>query len=289
MIHVIAPSRISLEVIKLSDPLSLEVVSRYPSKGKRCTPLLFVHGAFSAAWIWSEHFLDWFSERGWPVHAVSLRGHGGSEGHESLGQWGIDNYVADVMQVIEEIAERPVLIGHSMGGFVVQKCLEQSTFPAAVLMCSVPPSGLMASTISMAWSRPDLMGSLAQLMTGAPADANGFKEALLAQPVAISDLERYAALSQTESQRAILDMTLLNLIRPNRLNPAPKLVIGAEMDHMVPANQVRETAQTYGVEPVIFPDMGHALMLERDWAHVASVLNDWLVAVVQDAPKTKSS
>ena len=85
MIHVIAPSRISLEVIKLSDPLSLEVVSRYPSKGKRCTPLLFVHGAFSAAWIWSEHFLDWFSERGWPVHAVSLRGHGGSEGHESLG------------------------------------------------------------------------------------------------------------------------------------------------------------------------------------------------------------
>lgn len=79
MIHVIAPSRISLEVIKLSDPLSLEVVSRYPSKGKRCTPLLFVHGAFSAAWIWSEHFLDWFSERGWPVHAVSLRGHGGSE------------------------------------------------------------------------------------------------------------------------------------------------------------------------------------------------------------------
>lgn len=281
------PSKISPEVIKLSELLSLEVISRYPSKGKRRTPLLFVHGAFSAAWIWSEHFLDWFAEQGWPVYAVSLRGHGGSEGHDSLSLWGIDNFVADVMQVIEEIGEPPVLIGHSMGGFVVQKCLEQTTFPAAVLMCSVPPSGLMASTISMAWSRPDLMGSLAQLMTGGPADANGFKDALLAQPVEMFDLERYASLSQTESQRAILDMTMLNLIRPDRLNPVPKLVIGAEMDHMVPANQVRETAKSFGVEPVIFPEMGHALMLERDWDHVATVLNDWLMAVVNDSPKRK--
>ena len=133
------------------------------------------------------------------------------------------------------------------------------------------------------------MGNLAQLMTGGPANASGFKDALLAQPVAMSDLERYGSLSQTESQRAIFDMTLLNLIRPDRLNPVPKLVIGAEMDHMVPANQVRQTAQTFGVEPVIFPNMGHALMLERDWDHVANVLNDWLVAVVLDAPKQKLS
>lgn len=62
-------------------------------------------------------FLDWFAERGWPVHAISLRGHGGSEGHEMLGQWGVDHYVADVMQVIDEIGEAPVLIGHSMGRF----------------------------------------------------------------------------------------------------------------------------------------------------------------------------
>lgn len=273
----------------MSEALSLEVISRYPSKGKKRTPLLFVHGAFTAAWCWSEHFLEWFAERGWPAHAISLRGHGGSEGLEQLGNWGIDHYVADVMQVVAELAEAPVLIGHSMGGFVVQKCLEQQAFPAAVLMCSVPPKGLLASSLSMIWSHPDLMGSLSQLMTGGPVDIDSLKDALFAQPASMADLQRYLLLSQVESQRAIWDMTMFNLVKPERLKPVPKLIIGAELDHIIPANQVRHTAEMYGVEPVIFPGMGHGMMLERDWAHVAGVLNDWLMAVVPDAPKAKKT
>jgi pimeloyl-ACP methyl ester carboxylesterase len=283
--HVLKPYKVLTEVIQLSEALSLEVISRYPSMGERRTPLLFIHGAFTAAWVWSEHFLDWFAERGWPVHAISLRGHGGSEGHELLGQWGVDHYVADVMQIIHEIGEPPVLIGHSMGGFVAQKCLEKSTFPAAVLMCSVPPKGLLASSLSMIWSRPDLLGNLSQLMTGGPVDIDSLKDALFAQPASITDLQRYLMLSQVESQRAIWDMTMFNLIYPERLKPVPKLVIGAEMDHIIPANQVRDTAEIYGVEPVIFPGMGHGLMLERDWSHVAGVIHDWLKAVVKDAPQ----
>jgi len=277
------PFRISSEEITLfqnQEALSLEVISRYPSKGRHRTPLLFVHGAFTAAWVWSEHFLEWFAERGWPAHAISVRGHGGSEGHELLGQWGIDHYVADVMQVVEELGEPPILIGHSMGGFVVQKCLEKQAFPAAVLMCSVPPKGLLASSLSMMWSHPDLMGSLSQLMTGGPVDIDSLKDALFAQPASLTDLQRYLMLSQVESQRAIWDMTMFNLIKPERLNPVPKLIIGAELDHIIPANQVRDTAEIYGVEPVIFPGMGHGLMLERDWDHVASVMNDWLSAVL---------
>lgn len=268
----------------MSEALSLEVISRYPSKGKKRTPLLFVHGAFTAAWCWSEHFLEWFAERGWPAHAISLRGHGGSEGLEQLGNWGIDHYVADVMQVVAELGEAPVLIGHSMGGFVVQKCLEKQAFPAAVLMCSVPPKGLLASSLSMIWSHPDLMGSLSQLMTGGPVDIDSLKDALFAQPASMTDLQRYLMLSQMESQRAIWDMTMFNLIKPDRVLPVPKLIVGAELDHIIPVNQVRNTAEVYGVEPVIFPGMGHGMMLERDWEHVASVLNDWLAAVVPDAP-----
>lgn len=269
----------------MNDTLSLEVISRYPSKGKRRTPLLFVHGAFTAAWVWSEHFLEWFAERGWPAHAVSVRGHGGSEGHEQLGNWGIDHYVADVMQVVEELGEPPILIGHSMGGFVVQKCLEQHQFPAAVLMCSVPPKGLIASSMALLWSRPDLLGNLSQMMSGGPVDIEGLKDALFAQPASLNDLQRYLLLSQMESQRAIWDMTMFNLINPERLKPTPKLIIGAELDHIIPASQVRDTAEIFGVEPVIFPGMGHGMMLERDWDHVASVINDWLKAVVSDAPK----
>ena len=105
----------------------------------------------------------------------------------------------------------------------------------------------------------------------------------------MTDLQRYLMLSQMESQRAIWDMTMFNLIKPEKLHPGPMLVMGAELDHIIPANQVRSTAEVYGVEPVIFPGMGHGMMLERDWEHVASVLNDWLAAVVPDAPKAKKT
>jgi non-heme chloroperoxidase len=44
------------------------------------TPLLFVHGAYTAAWCWDENFLPWFAEQGYAAYAVSLSGHGPAAG-----------------------------------------------------------------------------------------------------------------------------------------------------------------------------------------------------------------
>jgi hypothetical protein len=49
---------------------------------------------------------------------------------------------------------------------------------------------------------------------------------------------------------------------------------------------VRDNAEVYGIEPVIFSGMVHGMMQERDRDHVASAINDWLMAVVSDAPQT---
>ena len=121
----------------------LEVLSCEPQTRRHATPLLFVHGAFAGAWVWDEHFLPWFAAQGYSAHAVSLRGHGGSAGHERIDWYSIHDYVEDVAEVVADLAAAPVLIGHSMGGFVVQKYLERHAVPAAVLMCSVPPQGLV--------------------------------------------------------------------------------------------------------------------------------------------------
>ena len=43
----------------------------------------------------------------------------------------IADYVDDVAAVIDWLGEKPVLIGHSMGGFIIQKYLERHTVPAA--------------------------------------------------------------------------------------------------------------------------------------------------------------
>ncbi len=258
----------------------LEIFSALPkSKTPKSTPLLFVHGAYSAAWCWQEHFLDFFATAGFASYAVSLSGHGKSRGRKMLDQLSIDDYVRDVEEAASGLRSPPVLIGHSMGGFVVQKALERRIAPAAVLMCAVPPQGLMASAVGLMFSKPALMSELNNVLKGSGASRKALKEALFAQPVSDEDLNRYFHLSQLESHRALWDMAMFNLPQTHRIKKTPLKIIGAQRDHLIVPSLVEMTARSYGTEAEIFAGMGHGLMLERDWKKPAQSILDYLLAL----------
>jgi non-heme chloroperoxidase len=245
-------------------------------------PLLFIHGAYTAAWCWAEHFLPYFAQAGFNCQALSLSGHGASRRRDHLDSYSVDDYLNDVAEVAALLPVPPVLIGHSMGGFVVQKYLEQHPAAAAVLMCSVPPQGLAASAFGMLFSRPNLFVDLNGLMNGSHVAPGSLQEALFAQPVSMDDLGRYVRLVQPESHRAIWDMMLLNLPNIQRvIEHLPRQrddlrVMGAELDMIIPASLDEMTARSYGVDTTLYPGMGHGLMLERDWQIVAQDLIEWL-------------
>jgi len=258
----------------------LEVLSCAPRgkgvKNPQATPLLFVHGAFAGAWVWDDHFLPYFAEQGYHAHALSVRGHGESYGHEHLDAFSVHDFVDDLVTVIDDLGTAPILIGHSMGGFIVQKYLERHTVPAAVLMCSVPPQGLIAAQFSMLFQKPGLMMELNRLLGGEDVPLEVLREALFAEDIPQATLERYYRKMQQESQRAIWDMSMFNLPLLDRMHRPPMLVLGAEHDALMPAFLVQTTAQTYGVPCKIFRGLGHGVMLERDWLHVAETVRDWL-------------
>jgi len=253
-----------------------EVLLRTPRGAAQATPLLFVHGAYTAAWCWEEHFLPFFAEAGYAAYAVSLSGHGGSPGRRHLDSFSIADYVKDVAAVAAALPAPPVMIGHSMGGFVVQKYLEDHVAPGAVLMCAVPPQGLLSAAVGMMFSKPGMMKDLNSLLSGGRASLDTLREALFAQEVSLDDLKRYYKGSQSESHRAIWDMSLFGMPRAGRVKRTPLLVQGAEFDHLIPASLVEMTARTYDVEANVFPGMGHGLMLERDWKKPAQQILDWL-------------
>lgn len=266
--------------------ISLEVLHRSAeSADDSCPPLLFIHGAFCGAWCWDEHFLPWFAQRGFDAYALSLSGHGESPGQEQLDSFSVADYVADVRAVVDGLPRPPVLIGHSMGGFVVQKYLEKFSAPAAVLMCSVPPQGLMGSAVSVMFSKPSMLGDLNTLMAGGQASYESLRDALFAQDIDMEDLMRFYKLVQPESHRAVWDMMLFSLPHIDAVlshiatGRNHLLVLGAEFDHLVPVSAAEMTARTYGVEPVIHPGMGHGLMLEKDWEKVATGILAWLRAM----------
>ncbi|HWF27877.1 MAG TPA: alpha/beta fold hydrolase, partial [Mycobacterium sp.] len=120
----------------------LDVIEKRPSRESDKAPVLFVHGAWHGAWCWDEHFLDFFAEKGHPSLAVSLRGHGKSPAPKPMQFCSMADLVDDVDSVARSLPRRPVVVGHSMGGFVVQKYLESHDAPAAVLLAPAPVSGV---------------------------------------------------------------------------------------------------------------------------------------------------
>jgi non-heme chloroperoxidase len=260
----------------------LEVLS-YEARGPRAAaPLLFVHGAFTAAWCWAENFLPFFAEHGFSSHALSLRGHGMSDGRQQLDWHSINDYVDDIAETITSLGVAPVLIGHSMGGLVVQKYLERASVPAAVLMAAVPPQGLLSASLQLAMQTPDLFRDMNAIFAGGRASVESLRQVLFAQPIELDALQRYDRMMQPESQRALWDMAFFDLPQRWRMQLPPLLVLGAELDALIPARFAEATANHYGTQAEIFPGMGHGMMLEADWEMVAQRIADWIGETLGD-------
>jgi len=257
--------------------MNLEIISKYPSVSAHATPLLFVHGAWHAAWCWDVHFLDHFAQHGFAAHAVSLRGHGKSEGQNNLRWTRIADYVDDVAATVRQLPVPPVIIGHSMGGFVVQKYLERCSAPAAVLLASAPPAGILTSVFRIAMRHPlvflrvNLMLSPFQLV-GTPSLA---REILFSEDLAYEQLPAYTKQLQEESAMAFYDMLGLDLPKPGRIT-TPMLVLGGSRDNNIKPGEIMATARAYNAQSMIFPDVAHDMMLEPRWQSVADRIVNWL-------------
>ncbi len=259
----------------------LEIIEVNPPKSRKkggARPILFVHGAFAGAWCWAEHFLPYFAKQGFRACALSLSGHGGSPGRDRLDWLSISDYVSDLEQAVSTVGGDPILVGHSMGGFVVQKYLERMPAPAAVLMASVPPQGLLSSSLALAFSNPRLFSDVNSMMHHGRVSLDALQHVLFANPVEVDKLRACYRQMQPESQRAMWDMTFFNLPHLRRESCPPMLVLGAESDILVPASQAELVASHYGTEAEIFSNMGHLMMLEADWQKVADRIIAWMKA-----------
>lgn len=79
---------------------------------------------------------------------------------------------------------------------------------------------------------------------------------------------------QDESYRAYVDM-MVSRARPQKVT-TPLLVLGGTDDQLTVPAEVEATAQAYGTEAELFPDMGHGMMLDVGWQQVADRMLEWL-------------
>lgn len=265
--------------------LHLELRSRLPARGARRNgqrpPLLFVHGGYCDGWFWDAYFLPWFARQGYAAHALSLRGHGESAGGDSLFVVGLDDYAADVEQIMAQLPAPPILIGHSMGAAVCERLLATRPVRAAALIAPVPPSGLLGIAARLAAESPD---ALMQMIQFDPTRLSAHVLESL-RPYYFSDEVDVAILAEAsrhfcaESPRALLDLSLRLHWQLSERGTAPLLVLGAEGDRICAPDDVRATARHHGVNAEILPRLAHMMMLEREWEDPARALLRWIEAL----------
>ena len=262
--------------------MDLEVISKLGDADGSRPPIVLIHGAWHGAWCWEDNFLGWLSDHGWDVHALSLRGHGNSEGASGLRWASISNYVSDVEQVVSNLDRLPIVIGHSMGGFVVQKFLEKDAMAGAVLLASAPTSGTLKfhqriiTRHPFIWFWSNLTMSLYPIVGRPEFAREWFFSSSIDQHALLAHVEKL----QNESYRAALDMLVLDLPQGQPLS-TPLAVLGAENDQVFSVQEVQSTAKAYGVEAKIFPDMAHNMMSEAGWESVAEWISSWALSIEQ--------
>ena len=264
--------------------LDLEVIARKAEGGSGYPPLLFVHGSCHAAWCWDEHFLPYFAGRGFDAYAVSLRGHGESAIRGSLRWTSIAGYVADVEQVAADLPREPVVIGHSLGGFVVQKYLERHQAPGAVLVAPAPAVGMLSASTRMSWQDPLL--SLRLLLSMEPytmfATPERARRLLFSPDIDGDTLQRHWSRLGRESFRSWLQMLTT---RPDAepICRTPILILAGGGDRLIPESALRRTADRYRADLTLIPDTAHDIMLEANWEQAAEAMLDWLKRTLETA------
>ena len=268
----------------------LEILVRTPARPRPDSPrLLLVHGICVGAWVWEEHFMPYLADAGFEVHALSLRGHGGSEGRERLNEWRLGDYTEDLRQTAAGLADRPlVVIGHSLGGAVLQDWLRTGgnrggngggKLAGAALLASVPPWGLAYSAWRMLLSAPDLFQQLLRLdgKSAAGLDPAIMRRNLFSDDLPDATYARFMARVHGESRHVGVELQGWRPFAPAPWQAPPMFVLGGGADRFIAANAVRGTAAYYGVLPTLVPRLAHALMLEPRWEDAAQPLCDWLL------------
>jgi len=251
--------------------------------------IVLVHGMFMTPLCW-ENWIPHYQAKGYRVHAPAWPGRDKpvetlrkSHPDPNLPKLTLSDVVEHIAKFIQSLDEKPAIIGHSMGGLVVQLLLQRDLAVAGVAIDPAAPMGVFTT----AWS---------YIKSNFPA----INPVLINQPVLMSfEHFQYAFVNALPSaeQRAAYDryvvpesrrvpiQSLTPVSRVDFKKPHPPLLITAgEKDHIIPAslnkaNFKRYKASDSQTDFKQFAGRDHFLIGERSWEEVADYCLAWLEQV----------
>jgi len=236
-------------------------------------PLLALHGNFASSAWWRDLVRD--PPPGVRVVAPDLPGFAGTSAPVAI----TIPALADAVEAFARQAklERPVLLGHSLGGAVALELAtrDPSAYRGLVLAASAPLSGLKT---------PEENYPLLELMRTTPALVEASFRSLFPSRLPgdfeefVRDAARLDARGYSGFARALESWRV-----PERPLGLPTMVLGGMLDALATPDMVRALAASLGVEAVLLEGRGHGFPQE-DPAWFRARLAAFVQDIKRDVP-----
>lgn len=247
--------------------------------------ILMIHGMWGGAWNW-DNYRQFFEAKGYRCVAPTLRYHDmDPKGvpDSRLGTTSLLDYARDLEAEIAKIPDKPVIMGHSMGGLLAQILGSRGLARALVLLTPAAPAGIMML-------KPSVIRSFASVMFKwgfwRKPHKLPFEAAVYAMYHLVPRHEQRPLYDRLvyESGRAaaeigfwILDPTRAARVEEWRVT-CPVLVVGGGQDRITPPTVTRKIAAKYrSVSTYLeLADHAHWVLGEPGWEKVAESVAHWL-------------
>ncbi|MGN7989704.1 alpha/beta hydrolase [Pedobacter sp. 22226] len=247
--------------------------------------IILIHGMFQNPKSW-KNWISFFESKGYDVIAPAWPLHEGEPAAlrqnppTGLGTLELDTIITAIETLIYGLPEKPIVIGHSVGGLITQILVNRGLAKTGVAISSVAPN----SMVTFDWS----------FIKNAATIANPFKGD---EPIYMDEETFHGAfantLSEAESRLAYDDTAThdsRNVFRDCmgssaqidvELPHAPLLFIGGEEDKICPADLINKIAKAYtdkgsATAVEIVPGKSHFICNEPGWETIAASIENWI-------------
>lgn len=252
--------------------------------------IVFIHGMYMNALCW-EGWLDRFQAKGyrciapnWPGRDQPIETLRKNPSDPGLGRLTLSAVMGSLVNTIKGLDEKPILIGHSMGGLIVQLLLQRDLASAGVALDPAPPLGVITTQWSFLKSNWPHINPFAAQGQPIVMSFERFQYTFVNTMPLEEQRAAYEKYVVPESRRVPAE-SLSAAARIDFKKPHPPLLlIAGSADNIIPAALVKTNYAKYSPSaPSVtdfkeFAGRTHFIIGQKDWEEVADYILSWLDA-----------
>ncbi len=247
--------------------------------------IVLIHGMFQNPKSW-ENWITFFESKGYDVIAPAWPLHEGEPVYlrenppKGLGELELETIITSMETLIYKLPEKPIVIGHSVGGLITQILINRGIAKIGVVVSSVAPNAM----VTFDWSFIKNAATIANPLKGDEPiymDQETFHGAFantLTEAAAIAAFEETATHDSRNVFRDCMGSTAHFDVTEAH---APLLFIAGAEDKICPADLNEKNYKAYTdtnslVAIKEFPNRSHFICNEPGWEEVVGSISDWL-------------